>query len=500
MGSLGDFGRVATDRVCNYIGQTICSSLSRFGSVVLSQPPHVIALATIAAIGLTIAVQIGSTREERGQPTATAAVSTQTIPQLKSDGDVALKGKNTELLHPLPFSSAYLNNNEYETFKTQIIDFNSIPDVARNGKNVVTIGINGAGPTGLMSAIQTFKQGANVVLAEKRAGYTRNHTIQIEAQYYTEFKRLIGEQNFDSLEKHGYLKLKWVGTSPLLLIRMREFEMALAAVAEKYAKTNEDQFKIMYGHEFARSMEAEGVELKPINRKEVILTHFDWIIGADSLFSVIRDIAGISFNKISGDNYGMSVIFEGPPPSEKLWSEMRVQKGYDFARDFIRIGGIEKSFNFSEAVFKQHNDAKLHRLGYDQFLEVQAEKREQWAIDMAKSQLVAMGYEAEWVTNLKAISGAHNYYNVFSTISYQSSVYAKVKRIGENSTLYFLAGDAANTVHFMYTGAGTNNGLAAAIQLGQEVEKLKMGESFESIASDYDTFIQENVVGALRNQ
>lgn len=249
----------------------------------------------------------------------------------------------------------------------------------------------------------------------------------------------------------------------------------LAAVAEHYAKADPTNFTVLYGYS-AEIQQQQDESFRLVLKgpeNEVEELDYDGIIGADAHHSVVKRALAIKDIFFKDPVYAASVIFEGPRPLEIPYDPAPGYKEWD---DFIKLVGVNQSFNFS---------AKLKEAQYADYLK-SPEKRS-WLINFAKGELLKIGFAEKWIAALTVVKGKVNA-RAFTFLPSRVEVAGKVTTDANgNKKFYLLAGDATHTIDFFSEGRGANLALCATGIIGSLVLDYLSGEiTLEKMVKNYN--------------
>jgi 2-polyprenyl-6-methoxyphenol hydroxylase-like FAD-dependent oxidoreductase len=152
--------------------------------------------------------------------------------------------------------------------KNLLFVFFSVTLFAKEAFSVVVIG---AGPVGLLTALEAHKAGMNVILVEDRNKYTRTQSLFL----FEKALDLLEHWNIDipSMKMCELINHRRVG-----LLEIKELECSLL---EKVSHLNIQRIK-------GRFIEAHGSTVEIATESKVLKIAFDILVGADGFHSAVR--------------------------------------------------------------------------------------------------------------------------------------------------------------------------------------------------------------------
>lgn len=197
--------------------------------------------------------------------------------------------------------------------------------------------ISGAGPVGLLAALEVYLAGAEVAIVEKRKSYSRGQILRLNEDVINRIKFFVGDAAWEDLRRRGIVSespnwqpnaakdnpknipSKYV-TDQVVIIRISHLEIVLSEALQRYAKNDEANLKMYYGSEIT------SLDLTPTgwnieitdSQKNVIPTSAHWVVSSEGPASKLRELLGITIDIVTKKLYGSTTAFIIPDgfPSE----------------------------------------------------------------------------------------------------------------------------------------------------------------------------------------
>ncbi|MBC61034.1 MAG: hypothetical protein CMP11_01140 [Zetaproteobacteria bacterium] len=377
---------------------------------------------------------------------------------------VGAKVLNTPLyLEELKLQSLINNEKVQEYEKTQ----ENLKD-----KKIVIIG---AGPIGLLTALQAIKIGLKVEIFEKRKAYSRNQVLILWPKTIQILKKIFGQRTFDNLSLNEYMTIKPSGYGT---IGIKHLEMALATKLMQAIKASK------HNHKFYRGTEVvtKNNKLFTQHNEKTKEIKADLIIGCDSFRTTVGKVLNISQNKVSTEAIVGIVGFSGVA-DYKIYSFFNDREGAAL------VSGKE-SYILLEISEKE----------YKTYINLNEKKRRSWLIDKAlngvaniklKNKTELSQKESIKFLKKKILPGEINARAFPIFLTEADKVTGWVKNSSMVKTPAILAGDAVRTTHFL-AGSGLND---AIINQLKEVKYVlnNLNKPMINVLSNYSKKIKKSV-------
>lgn len=386
-----------------------------------------------------------------------------------------MKNKLTTLLiiciHTIFSASCFANQflprvPDYEKYLETVEQYDYPKNTKKNNKEIVIIG---AGPIGLMTALNTLKENSDigVTLIEKRTTYSRNNVVLI-GTFMPLLVSIVGEKAILKLKNDKII-------SSENGISLRDLEMLLSAHVEKIANKNPSILKVFYDSE----LEVEKVGgLKKFNVKsksgQRIPLKPEIIIGTDGTNSIVAKESGINYETISKKPvYGF--VMNLPPDSNfALKNESRKRVLFNFktkTSNYFNGELSEQEFAAYRAIPESEPDSKKAYL-----LKVMSESLNP---DTSTLHLESVHAEAFPVELRKA-----------------STNHAEINTVN-GSVKTFLIGDSLFNTHF-FTGSGLGNGASVVSEFSTYLKDSRAGKkALVNYDSKVNTTVSLGIASAL---
>ncbi len=365
--------------------------------------------------------------------------------------------------------SRYMNDVEYHqwtasTFPSGVI----IPNREKNSD--LKILIVGAGPGGLEAALKAYKKGAKVILIEGRTEFDREQIIQIhETILYTLFYEYFKDNEYTKFFKSIY----GGDIYNVKFIKLKRLQMLYTYVLENIARNDPDNFKILFDHKFLGKNGADiGVDIQDNSTSTLQNIDPNWIVGADSAHSRVRQMADIDFGETDAKKYYfLTLSFANKIDLEKI----EINK-YFLMERFPLIISDAYSSQFV-AVISEDLFAIYNRIDDEK-------GKRDFVIAYVKECLKKFGMDEEALSSLKVYDGlAHA---TISQYKHMKAIQAiKIINIGEKKALVTLIGDANRTISFFDTGMGAIKAIEQGDIIGLMVYKFLDGNWQEKLLEDF---------------
>ena len=285
----------------------------------------------------------------------------------------------------------------------------------------------GAGPAGLVSALEANRAGASVSVVEKRSNYTRQQHIILDEHSLDTLKRF----EIDCPEL-SYFKPAKVGVVPINKLE------------ETLKKKVESQGIRILSATMTHINKNHSITVSDENQLRSELD-YDLLIGADGGKSKVRSELGIEMNSFGNPAWGAGAVLKLPHPKGFSLDTFHVQDSYTQAplsvRRFISPDGYSVVFS--------HSHRNLNR---KEFSDVLAS--------------VGFSEEADMIGHGKEVG----YYDNVSIKLVQA------KRFSDVTASAIIIGDAAASASF-FEGKGANTAIATAVISGDYVRSRIGGHS-----------------------
>ncbi len=197
--------------------------------------------------------------------------------------------------------------------------------------------ISGAGPVGLLAALEAYLGGAEVAIVEKRKSYSRGQILRLNEDVIDRIKFFVGEAAWAELRHRGIVSESpnWqpnaakdnpknipskYDTDHVEIIRISHLEILLSEALQRYAKNDETNLKMYYGSEITSlKLTSTGWNIEITDsQKNVIPTSVHWVVSSEGPASKLREVLGINLDIITKKLYGSTTAFIIPDgfPSE----------------------------------------------------------------------------------------------------------------------------------------------------------------------------------------
>lgn len=168
--------------------------------------------------------------------------------------------------------------------------------------------IEGAGPSGLLTALTQYEQGVKVDLREKRSGeYSREQMVRLDPiwmghlQYLlgSEFQRLFSTQTSSdaAIDPHGLGR--WDLSTGAGFVQLKELEASLATRARELADLDSNNFKITYSNRIDRIESQDGAFIAHTSNPQSRLNSEESLKDFDLLFTCGGKRSAISQTMLS---------------------------------------------------------------------------------------------------------------------------------------------------------------------------------------------------------
>ncbi len=438
-------------------------------------------------------------------------------------GSCALSKKSTNSpegtapKNPLPEKISYdlpdTEENKFyfqmkHVFENDLAHMQQIIETRHKKKSVSkpSILIVGAGPTGLMTAIESYLYGAEkITVLEARTAYIRNTPVRIDGpldsnskppagfvDLISALKTILGDKTFAYLEEQKILLKSGLNHPPITRsIKIKEFEMVLASFLKVLQeKDPQHDLAVLYGAKFERKDQTDKervltVKAKGKNGQEDTLQIEAALLvsaegGRTEAGSYINDREPLTFS--ATPSYAMVSIYENSPKIIPLdsWTDPAKNKQYqetssptdptyahvfstlqtEFAWDPTETLGLAgtqlprtRLFVLKDVLYY---GMELTKHQYTHFandrdaLLKMAQTRAEPSLHGTAAQLAPLRGKLDVAAMpIELKKKKHSYY-----------------AMGNKNMIGFLLGDSLAQTHF-FTGSGLNRGLEDAVHMGE---------------------------------
>lgn len=213
--------------------------------------------------------------------------------------------------------------------------YNNLKFRATNGPPLKLM-VVGAGPAGLVAAIQAYLEGADVTLVEPRPDFIRDQILRINFESYMDITRILGEDMLRVLDAQDFLSHRFQGQglrglfteSSYWVTEIKDLQYILYALLKRLQSLDDKEQKglhILGGYEFV-NFENDNVRIRHKVNKTESLIHADWVCGADGARSKVAEAAGMNALPVSTQDTYAAITFDHPYADDPLRAEMQDNK------------------------------------------------------------------------------------------------------------------------------------------------------------------------------
>ncbi len=427
------------------------------------------------------------------------------------------------LLKDAPYSLKETSENKfYFEIKQMLENDPHITDLIRLRKQKYTqtkprILIVGAGPTGLMTAIDSYLAGASsVTLAEARTSYGRNTPIRIDGpkmdsspsdfvDFITQLQTILGKTAFSYLESNHIIVKSGLNHPPFTRsMKIKELEMTLAALLTVLQERDtSNNLQVLFGVRFLKSKQnhtendvilESNQNLDPSKRKQIIVKT-DFLISAEGAKSetstFINDKAPIVFSH--EPVYAMIAIFSNSNQIIPIstWTDSTQNTQYKETSDLLdplytkTFSALETNFHWDPFKIRGLSINMLPRtrlfvlrdvlyygveLTQDQYNHFGQNRNQLEQLAKARGALPL----SSTADQLVALPGTIDIAAFSIELKKKEKVFYPIKG---THILGFLLGDALAQTHF-FTGSGLNRGFEDGLHMGEMLDAWENSNTY----------------------